>query len=114
MRRERFLGDAGHIAGAFLQPALLGAVADRPAHLPGELGDDVVVHRNKRVEHGERLFHAVGDGHLRPLRLRGAGAGNRGVERRIGDQRPLGVDRAVDGGDDFGCVCHDLLNSANL
>ena len=47
---------------------------------------------------------ALRDGHVRPLRLRRARARDGGVERRVGRERPLGIDRAVDGGDDFDCL----------
>ena len=53
-RRQRLLGDRRHVARALLEPALLAAEAHRPAHLPGELRHDLVVHREQRVEHRDR------------------------------------------------------------
>ena len=42
--RQRFGSDTGHILGAFLNAAEFTAVASRAAHLPGQFGNQLVVH----------------------------------------------------------------------
>ena len=106
---ERLLGDRHHGADALLDAALLAAIADRPAHLPGELRRDLVVHREQRVEKGEHVTPALGDRHGPPLGQRGAGRETARVDLGVAGDRPLGVDRAVDGGDDLDAFGHGLL-----
>ena len=103
---ERLLGERRHGAYALLDAALLAAIADRPAHLPGELHGDVVVHRQERVEKGEHVTPALGTGTA--LHFGSAARARRHARLDIGiaRNRALGIDRAVDGGDDLHTVGH--------
>ena len=92
-----------------LGPAFFPAIAHRPAHLPGKLGGDVVVHRQKRVEKGEHVAAALGDRRCPPLGQRRARGRERGLDRGILRNRALGVNRAVNGGDDLHAVRHFFL-----
>ena len=98
---ERLFGDADHGADALLDAALLAAIADGPAHLPGELRRDVVVHGEQRIEEGaacSRPRSAMGT-----LRHSASAVARRRDGRRdlgIAGNRPLGIDRAIDGRDD--------------
>ncbi len=73
---ERLRRDGGHIAGALLEAAHLPRpIADRPPHLPGEqLGHPRLV-GDHGVGEGGGDPRPLGDRHLAPLQLRGAGAG---------------------------------------
>src|SRR4029079_1499319 len=99
---ERLPRDLDHVFRTLREPApdLERAVRDRAAHLPGQLGPDLV----GAFDHPRH--HAAADGrpfrerHLLPRRLPGDGAVERpldGVARR---RRVLGVDRAVDRAED--------------
>ena len=75
LRRQRALGDPGHVGGALAHAAHLAAVADRAAHLPGELGDEVGV---DPVEPGDALLDErdpLGERAGGPGLLRGARGG---------------------------------------
>ena len=106
IRLERLLGERHHGADALLDAALLAAIADRPAHLPGELHGDVVVHREQRIEKGEHVARALGDRNGPPFGQRGAGRRQRSLDLGVARDRPLGIDRAVDGRDDLHCFRH--------
>ena len=67
VRLERLFGQDHHGADALLDAALLAAIADRPAHLPGELERNVVVHGEQRIEKGQHVTPALGHGNLPPL-----------------------------------------------
>ena len=91
-RRERRLGDRDHVARALLDAALLAAEADRPAHLPGELGHDLVVHL--RAAHRPSCRRAPRARRPSPRATRAARrlrAGHRRVDLGAARHRPLGI-----------------------
>ena len=100
IRLERFIGHRRHGADALFDAALLAAIADGSAHLPGELDGDVIVHGEECVEESEHVARALRNRNRPPLGQRGTGRGQRRVDLGVAGDRPLGIDRAVDGGDD--------------
>ncbi len=100
-RDEGRQGDRGqldHRQNPLRQGALLAAVADRPAHLPCDLGDDVGVqslHRGEETEHRRTPFVEGGPG---PFEPRPARVGQGAVDLAVRRQPPPRIFAAVDGG----------------
>jgi hypothetical protein len=69
-RRQRLPRDRGHVVRALVEAPELAAVLHRPAHLPGELGHDLLAHRveprdAREHERDALLERAPGPGLLR-------------------------------------------------
>ncbi len=96
-RLERLFGDLDHVLRALPDAAELAAVAHRPAHLPGEFRHDLLRPGDESLEEGEHQLAAFRDRRPRPRRLRGSRSFNGGVDSLVGRNRPLGIDRAIDG-----------------
>jgi hypothetical protein len=64
---KRLFSQDHHGADALLNATLLAAIADWPAHLPGELERNVVVHGEQRIEKGQHVAPALGHRNLTPL-----------------------------------------------
>ena len=56
---QTLVGNAHHVAGAFFHAPELAAVAHRTAHLLGDLGHDLLIHRQERVQEGADLCQRV-------------------------------------------------------
>ncbi len=67
-RRQRALGDVGHVGGALADAAVFAAVADRPAHHPGELRHHLVGHFAQPVDAGAHQFDPLGQWPRGPVR----------------------------------------------
>ena len=87
LRRQRPLGDPGHVGGALAHAAHLAAVADRPAHLPGELGDEVGVDPVEPRHALADQLDPLGERPRRPGLLRGARRGEPRADA-VGRLRP--------------------------
>ena len=100
-----------HVAGALLEAAHLARpVADGPAHLPGEQFRHARRIGDHGVGEGGADPDALGDRHVAPFALRRAGALERGARGLVVGQRPLGIDRAIDGGNDLEGGVHRVLH----
>ena len=92
---QRIFRDPAHVNRALLETAELAAVAHRPAHLPGEFGDDLVVHRPHGGDPGEHEVDALakrarGPDGLRVLRAcRRLAGGVRGERVAFDDDRSV-------------------------
>ena len=105
--RERVARHFDHVAGALLESGHLARrVADRPAHLPGELPCDLVALRDEGVDRATQNGRALGDRNAAPLRLGSSGAFQGGRDLAVARQRPLGVDLPVDRRDHLDSVAH--------
>ena len=99
---EHLRRDRDHVARALLEaPHLARPVADRPAHLPGEQLRDARLVGDHRVDEGGRRSQRSATGTLAPVALRRSRPLERAADGLVVGERPLGIDRAVDGGDDF-------------
>src|SRR5690606_5079566 len=78
----------------------LAAIADRPAHLPGELLGNLVVICKQRIEEMLEILGALLDRHLAPGTARMFGARHRRLDLRARRNRPLRIDPPVDWRDD--------------
>ena len=94
-RGQRGFGDPGHVGGALAHAAHLAAVADRPAHLPGELGDEIGVDPVEPRHALADQLDPLGERPRRPALLRGARGGEPGADAVGRLQRAGGVDAAV-------------------
>ena len=104
---QRLIGHGDHVAGALFEPAhLVRRVADRPAHLPGELGGDLVPSGNERVDGPAQGGRALRDRNPAPLRLGSSGPLQRGGDLAIACQRPLDIRPAVNRRDHPDPVAH--------
>ena len=106
---KRLLSQDHHGADALLDAALLAAIADGPAHLPGELHRNVVVHGEQRIEKRQHVAPALSHGNLPPRRQRPARRRDGRGDLGVAGNRPLGIDRAIDRGDDLYDFWHWLL-----
>ncbi len=103
---KRLLGQRHHGARALFGAALLAAIADGPSHLPGKFRGDVVVHRQQGVEKSEHVTPALRDRRGPPLRQGRSRRRQGGVDGGVAGNGSLGIDRAVDRGDDLHAVGH--------
>ena len=116
-RGERLGRDAEHIAGALLEAAdLAGRVANGPAHLPADLGGDLLCLGDEGVDRLAEHRAALLDRPRAPRDLGGAGGVERAVDARGGVERPLHVDPAVDGAHGLECLtgAHAAAVSAGI
>ena len=98
---EHLRRDRDHVAGPLLEPPHLARpVADRPPHLPGEQLRDARLVGDHRIDERSADPAPLGDRDMAPVALRLARPLERREHRRVVGERPLGIDRAVDGGDD--------------
>jgi hypothetical protein len=107
--RQRFASDIGHVVGAFLDPADLAAIADRAAHLPGNLGHDLVVQGAQPGDPGADQRDPLGQWPRRPVLLRRAGLGHSRINIGPARHRAFHIDLAIDRRDEFQGVCHISL-----
>ncbi len=100
---QRRRGDRVHVARPLLEPAvdLERGVADRPPHLPGQLGRDGVDIGLHRLHHLLDERRPFGQGRRPPPRLCGLGPGEDRLDLGGGRGRPFGIHRAIDGGNDL-------------
>jgi hypothetical protein len=93
--------------GALLESVqLVRCVADRPAHLPGELVGNLVAPRDERIDRTVQDGRALGDRNLAPGRLSSFGPIEGGGDLALACQLPLGVDLAVNRRDHADFVVH--------
>ena len=98
---EHLRRDRDHVAGALLEtPHLARPIADRPPHLPGEQLRHARLVGDHRIDERRADPAPLRNGDVAPVALRLARALERREHRRVVGKRPLGIDRAVDGGDD--------------
>jgi hypothetical protein len=97
-----------HVARALLEAAdLARALADRPAHLPGDLLGDLGLPGDEGVDRLAQQGLALGERHVLPGGLRLARALDRGLDLGVRRQRPFDIDAAVGRRDAFQFVAHD-------
>jgi hypothetical protein len=96
VRSERRLGEVGQGANALGQGAKLAGVADRPPHLPRELGDDLGVELLHRVEEATNDGAAVGERGPGPLALRRPPLVQGSLDLGAACQRPPRIFATVD------------------
>src|SRR5690606_35223187 len=94
---QRLFGELHHVARTLLDPALLAPVADGTPHLPCELRNDLVVHRQPRLEKGQQIAASFFERALLPLGLCSTRSCQYGFKFSSSDKGTLCVDRAVDG-----------------
>ena len=91
------LRDRDHMAGPLLEAAQLAcAVADRTAHLPSELGHDLVAHGKHGVDGREAEPGSLGDRRPPPVAPRGAGHRQRRFDLGAAVRLPLRIDASID------------------
>ena len=97
------------MAGPFLHPAELTAIADRPPHHAGQFGNDLVIRRAKRRHTGTHqcdpfIQRSCGPGGLRRPRRADGGACRLVIHRLAdGHNRPVDWRNAAD-------FCHGSLS----
>src|SRR5262249_52961533 len=99
--------DRHHVPGTLFKPAHLAwRLADRPAHLPGDLLCDLLLAGDERLDEARDECCALREWHLLPLCVCRAATLQDAVEVSIGRQRSFDVDPPVDRGDGFLCFSH--------
>src|SRR5262249_37310869 len=78
---------------------LVRAVADRAAHLPGDLARDLRAARDEGIDEPRAGRRALADGQGAPARLRPARALERGGDLHLARERALGIAAPVHWGD---------------
>ena len=99
--RQRAFRDADHVAGAFLEPAanLQRALRERPAHLPRQLGRELVGTRDHRL-HGAPAYRGpLIDRNVFPASLSTGGPVEHSIDVGGRRQLELRIDGAVNGAD---------------
>ena len=95
---ERLRRQRDHAARAFLEAAHLARrVAERPAHLPGQLQRDRVAIGDECIDERSHQARPLGERASAPVALRSNGTRERGGDLRIGGLSPFGIDRPSTG-----------------
>ena len=96
-----------HVARALLEPGdLARRVADRPAHLPGELRCDLASLGDEGIDRAPEDGRALGDRNLPPCLLGSRGVVESDRNLRLARQRALDIDFTVDRRDHPDPVAH--------
>ncbi|MNP46555.1 hypothetical protein D3C76_1405610 [compost metagenome] len=112
-RRQGLRRNGDHVPGTLFEAAqLAGAIAHRAAHLPGQFGDDVILHGQHRVHRGAAKSRAFAQRPALPLRLGGCGRRQCLLDLHDVGVLALGEDPAIDRRDYLNSVGHGALSSA--
>ncbi len=93
---ERVFGDRGHVEGALVEATEFAAIADRAAHLVGQLVGHAVDRLADIVVCLEHEIDALLHRTRGPILLCGAGAGGGGKGRLFAQRLAFEIDRSVD------------------